>query len=260
MGVARALALALVLGLVPVAGPGAQPGGTVGPALEERVRVQREAKGSEARTDALADETEVLLEEYLTLNREHDALRDYNDQVERLVRGQEAELDALARQFADIELTRQGILPLLARMVQVLSEFVTLDLPFLEDERSARVANLDTLLGRADVSLPEKYRRIMEAYQVEVEYGRTIEAYRAPLPAPGDGRTVELLRIGRTALYYLSLDGREAGRFDPGQRGWVVLEARDRETVARGLRVARKELPPELLQLPVAAPVRVKAP
>jgi hypothetical protein len=107
------------------------------------------------------------------------------------------------------------------------------------------------MMGRADVSLSEKYRRIMEAYQVETEYGRTIEAYQAGLPSDGDNRTVDFLRIGRTSLYYLTLDGREAGVWDSNHQSWQSLPDSYLQAVADGLKVARKQLPPDLLVLPV---------
>ena len=42
------------------------------------------------------------------------------------------------------------------------------------DERRQRAANLKNLLDQPDVSVAEKYRRVMEAYQVETEYGHVL--------------------------------------------------------------------------------------
>jgi hypothetical protein len=101
------------------------------------------------------------------------------------------------------------------------------------------------------VSLSEKYRRILEAYQVETEYGRTIEAYQAALINGDSGRTVDFLRIGRVGLYYLSLDGREAGMWDNKTKQWHVLPTDQNQAVSQGLKVALKQLPPNLLVLPM---------
>jgi hypothetical protein len=126
----------------------------------------------------------------------------------------------------------------------------------LKDERKDRVANLQTLIDRADVTAGEKYRRIMEAYLVEVEYGRTIEAYRGELVVNNDARTVDFLRIGRVGLYYQTLDGGESGYWNSKRGAWEMLDAGYRTAVRDGLRIARKQMPPELLTLPVNVPAQ----
>jgi hypothetical protein len=78
-----------------------------------------------------------------------------------------------------------------------------------------------------------------------------IEAYQAELSSNGDKRTVDFLRIGRTSLYYLTLDGREAGIWDAASQSWQTLPDSYLQAVADGLKVARKQLPPDLLVLPV---------
>ena len=103
-------------------------------------------------------------------------------------------------------------------------------------------------MERADVSLAEKYRRVLEAYQVETEYGRTIEAYQDDLILEDETRTVNFLRIGRVGLYYLTLDGQEAGAWN---EGWQSLDDSYRQAIDKGLKVAKKQLPPDLLVLPL---------
>ena len=84
-------------------------------------------------------------------------------------------------------------------------------MPFLLEERRKRIAGLRDIMNRADVSLSEKYRRVVEAYQIEMDYGRTIEAYDGRLGEGDDARTVQFLRIGRVVLMYQTLDGRRDG-------------------------------------------------
>ena len=103
-------------------------------------------------------------------------------------------------------------------------------------------------MERADVSLAEKYRRVLEAYQVETEYGRTIEAYQDEIVLEDATRTVNFLRIGRVGLYYLTLDGKEAGVWE---QGWHTLDDGYRQAIDKGLKVAKKQLPPDLLVLPL---------
>ena len=121
---------------------------------------------------------------------------------------------SIDQQLRDVETTSREVLPLMQRMLDTLGQFVDLDAPFLLDERKNRVAMLETMMPRADVTLSEKYRRIVEAYQVEMDYGRTLEAYEAKLGDGDDARTVQFLRVGRVALLYQTLDGKETGYWD----------------------------------------------
>jgi hypothetical protein len=116
------------------------------------------------------------------------------------------------------------------------------------------MADLRELMKRSDVSLSEKYRRLMEAYQVENEYGRTIEAYKGSLDTGGAKRTVEFLRVGRVALLYQTVDLEESGRWDPRSKEWVVLDDEYRRPIRDGLRMANKQTAPDLIKIPVSAP------
>lgn len=118
-----------------------------------------------------------------------------------------------------------------------------------------RVEQLKELLNRADISLPEKYRRVMEAYRVEADYGHSIEAYSGDLVRDDAVRTVEFLRLGRVALYYLSLDATTAGYWNRQTRQWQILPDKFRNAVTQGLLIAKKQVPPDLVSLPITAPI-----
>jgi hypothetical protein len=225
--------------------------GALEEAIDTQVNTDQAAQQSQQRIDELADGTTDMVAEYREVLQQTQSLKAYNDQLQTLVNSQRSELTSIAEQLKNIETTQRDIVPLMTQMIDVLEQFVALDLPFLQEERTNRIVALKTMMGRADVSLSEKYRRIMEAYQVETEYGRTIEAYQAELPSNGDKRTVDFLRIGRTSLYYLTLDGREAGIWDAANQSWQTLPDSYLQAVADGLKVARKQLPPDLLVLPV---------
>jgi hypothetical protein len=136
-------------------------------------------------------------------------------------------------------------------MLDSLEAFVELDLPFLPEERSRRVEGLGEMMARSDVTVAEKYRRILEAYQVENEYGRTIEAYQGSVEIDGESRTVDFLRIGRLVLLYQTLDGEDTGMWDATAENWVELGGRYRQPVRQGLRMARKQAAPDLIAVPV---------
>jgi hypothetical protein len=213
----------------------------------------RQEQLTQQRIDQLSEQTRAMLDEYHGLNRELDALGVYNDQLQRLTVSQEEEKALIHQQMEDIELTQQEIVPLMLRMIERLNDFVLNDSPFLRKERLQRVSLLRALMDRSDVSVAEKYRRILEAYQVELDYGRTLETYRDELEIDGDPRTVEFLRVGRIGLYYQTLDGHQAAYWDVQGRSWVPVKATQRLAIRRALRVASQKAAPELLALPVAA-------
>jgi hypothetical protein len=223
-------------------------------AKKARIRGQKEAVESQHRVDDLSQQTQALLGEYRDVLQRTQELRAHNARLERLLKAQRDELDSLARQLDNVQRTQQQIEPLIERMVAVLERFVALDRPFLRKERGMRIASLKRLLNDPGVGLAEKYRRVMEAYQIEMDYGRTIEAYTGELERDKETRTVEFLRIGRIALIYRSLDARHCGYWDQAQRAWVALPASYNGAIARGLRIARKEAPPDLIEVPVSAP------
>jgi hypothetical protein len=142
-------------------------------------------------------------------------------------------------------------------MVERLEQFVALDIPFLSEERHTRLDHLREWLDQSDMTIAEKYRRIMEAYQVETEYGRTIEAYRGAIQLEGRERTVDLLRVGRLALIFLSLYGQEVGQWNRTTEQWQILPRTYRRSIAQGLSIAKKQAAPQLLNLPIPAPVEV---
>jgi len=224
--------------------------------LEKQESIDKSAAASQTRIDKLADQTGNDLQAYRTASQRLESLTIYNQQMEKLIASQQSEVASIKKQTADIDNIETGALPLMLKMTETLEELLKADVPFLKDERQKRLENLRELIDRADVTAGEKYRRIMEAYLVEVDYGRTIEAYRGELVVSNDARTVDFLRIGRVGLYYQTLDGNESGRWNNSRGAWEMLDSAYRTSVRDGLRIARKQTPPELLTLPVNAPAQ----
>jgi len=178
--------------------------------------------------------------------------------LEEQVRSQEEEVASIQRQLVEIETTNREVQPLMQQMVNTLDSFIKLDVPFLLEERTAVVNNLKSVMDRADVSTSEKYRLILEAYQTELEYGRTLETYEGHLGTGATARTVEFARLGRVTLLYRTLDGSETGYWDAQKKDWVV-DPSLRGAIENAIRVAKGEGPPELLIVPVPAPQEVRS-
>ncbi len=169
---------------------------------------------------------------------------------------QESEIASKEEQIDKVTQVERGIMPLMEDMLVSLEEFIQLDVPFLLEERMDRVQRLRRLLVRADVTVAEKYRRLMEAYSIENDYGRKVGVYREPLDVDGEERQADFLRIGRLILIYRTPDEEVAGVWDPRQREWVSLDGDYRTDIRRALRMARDQEAFDLLHLPVPAPVQ----
>lgn len=192
---------------------------------------------------------------YHQILRQAETLASQNNQLEGLLARQQRQLASAARQLENAADIRRHLLPLMGRMVEVLEEFVALDIPFLLQQRQARIITLRETLDAAEISDSEKFRRISEAYQVELDYGRTIEAYDGILAKDSEqARPVVFLRIGRLGLYYLRPDGRAAGLWDRGNRAWQRLPGDLIPALTEGIRIARKQAAADMIRLPLPAP------
>jgi len=226
--------------------------------VKEQLGADEAARASQERINKLDDETQRLLSEYRRALADAESYAIYAEQLAAQVESQNQEMNAMQQQLVEVETTSREVAPLMQRMLDTLEQFVALDVPFLLDERRDRVAKLKQMMTRADVTISEKFRRIIEAYQVEMDYGRTVEAYEAKLGDNADARTVQLLRVGRVGLLYQTLDGKETGYWNAAVKDWVVDDAYG-HSFKEGIAVARKTRAPEMMILPVPAPKESKS-
>ncbi len=207
---------------------------------------------SQARIDKLDDETAALVREYRAALVQLQSLREYNAQLETLIKSQKIEMVSIRKQIEDVTNVDRSIVPLMFRMIDALEQFVKLDVPFMIDARKMRIDNLRELMARSDASPAEKYRKILEAYEIENEYGRTIEAYEGQMDIDGEERTVAFLRIGRVALIYQSLDGDLSGAWSQAERAFQDLDGDFDTEIRNALRIAKQQAAPDLMIIPLS--------
>lgn len=223
----------------------------LGTNFKEQMKSDKITKTSQKSVDMIQAEKEKLFDEYRKTLQKIENAKIYNAQLEKLLINQEEEKSSLTEQIASIKETNEGVVPFMLQMLETLDKMVATDTPFLPKERKTRVKDLKEMMNRADVSTSEKFRRILEAYQIENEYGRTLEAYRGKLMVAGNDMTVDFLRVGRLALIYQTLDQKKQAVWDKKYNKWVELDDDYRRSILTGLKVARKQMAPELLKLPM---------
>ena len=228
---------------------------TVDQVTEEGVKRADAGAAEQQRVEQIANQTDDLLAEYNTVAKVVDGLKTYNSLLQRQVDNQQAEKLALAESIDNVALIERQIVPMMTRMLDAMEEFIRLDTPFLMKERTERLERLREMMERSDVSSAEKFRRVIEAYQIENDYGRTIEAYKGTVDINGTPQEVDFLRVGRVTLAYQSVGGTYTGAWDKETRQFVELPPEKfKSQIADGIRIARKQVAPDLLVVPVTAP------
>ena len=213
------------------------------------------ARKSQAKIDRLADETRDLLSDYKTVVKQIDGLKVYNARLESQIENQMKRVASIDESISQVTVIQRQMTPLVIRMIDGLEQFVELDVPFQKEERLQRIQFLRDNLDRADVTVAEKFRGVLEAYNIELQYGRGVDTYRGTIELNGSPRDVDFLRVGRITLVYQTTDGAISGAWDKSAGAWVDLPSGEYEAAIRkGIRIAKKQATIELLTMPVSAP------
>ena len=211
------------------------------------------AQGSQQRIDNVVDDTRKKEDQYKRLLKEIEGLKIYNTLLQRQIDAQVRKMAQIQESMEQVEVISRQIVPSMTKMIESLQVFIELDVPFLMEERQERLANLEALMGTSDVNDAEKFRKVTEAYQIENDYGSTIEAYSGSLDIGEETRKVDFLRIGRVAFMYQTQDGKMSGVWDQEARRWQEADAYKNE-IRAGLKIAKKQVAPDLVLMPVATP------
>lgn len=224
-------------------------------ALDESRAAVDEGAASQQRVEELDDQAAELLGDFRAAQKQRDLLRRFNASRQREVENQLLEIQGLQQDVENIEGLQRATQPLLDDMMEDLAAFVEADMPFLEEERAARIARLRNVMADSTQTAASRYNLIMEAFQIENEYGRTLDSYEGVVDNNGEELKVEYLRIGRLALIYKTADDSVLRIYDRSVGDFVDLDRGFLDDVVTGMRIAKEQLPPDLMIIPVSAPV-----
>lgn len=255
MFTATAIRLAL-LGAISIVSASVATAQSLEKPIEERVKANESGAESQKRVEEVATATDGLVGEYRLTMKKIESLDIFNNQLRAVVQSQDEELASLQRQIDGVEEVSRAVTPLMLKMIDSLDKFIALDVPFDLEKRKDRVNQLRVLMRRSDVADAERYRRILEAYQIENDYGRTIEAYVGTVSREGAEVPVSYLRVGRLGLLYKTDDGAEVGFYNTKTRAFEPLGSSYMGWVSQALRVAKKQAAPELIKVPLPQPVQ----
>lgn len=210
---------------------------------------------SQKRIDDIADKTDKIISQYHQQRKVVEGLKIYNDRLRRTLTAQEVAMSKLEKSIEDASLIERQIVPLMLRMIDGLEQFVALDLPFKMDERNARIERIKGYLTNANISAAERFRQVLDAYSIENGYGTTIAVYSDVLKVNDEDLNVNILQVGRTGLYYQTLDATRSGYWDKDARQWVELDSSHNEGILRSIRITQGKESKDLMEIPLASPV-----
>lgn len=221
----------------------------VAPALKNSIA---DGKASQQRVEKAADAAVAARLELQNAQLQLRDLEAYNRYMQSLVADQQNELGKLNNQLVAVEQTRQSLIPLMLQMQADLERLVQEDIPLRRDDRLARVEQLKATLARADVSEAEKFRQLLQAYQIEAEYGSRLDHYSAELALDGAPRRVDVLALGRVSLLAMTADRSQAWRWSAEAKQWQVLDSQWLSPIADALEMAVDKKVPQLLNVPLS--------
>lgn len=203
---------------------------------------------SQDKIDDTEKKTDKIVNEWKAVSKQVEGLKLYNEQKRIQIQAQLDLMDQLDEQLVQVVIVQRQIPPLAQRMLESLETFIGLDTPFRLDERQNRIDLVRASLAKPKVTASEQVRQVLEAYNIEAEYGRKIDTYESSLQ---DGTVVNILVIGRIGMFYQTKDEQSSGRWNNETSSWDELPGSYRKPIRNGIRMAKKLAPTDMLLMPV---------
>jgi hypothetical protein len=203
---------------------------------------------SQDKIDDTEKKTDKIVNEWKAVSKQVEGLKLYNEQKRIQIQAQLDLMDQLDEQLVQVVIVQRQIPPLAQRMLESLESFIALDTPFRIEERQNRIDLVRSSLAKPKVTASEQVRQVLEAYNIEAEYGRKIDTYESTLL---DGTVVNILVIGRIGMFYQTKDEQSSGRWNNETNTWDELPGSYRKPIRNGIRMAKKLAPTDMLMMPV---------
>ena len=203
---------------------------------------------SQDKIDLTERQTDKIVNEWKAVSKQVEGLKLYNEQKRIQIKAQLELMDKLDEQLVQVVVMQRQIPPLAQRMLESLESFINLDTPFRIEERTNRIDLVRSSLAKPKVTASEQVRQVLEAYNIEAEYGRKIDTYESTLT---DGTVVNILVVGRIGMFYQTKDEQSSGRWNNDTNSWDELPGSYRKPIRDGIRMAKKLAPIDMLMMPV---------
>ncbi len=209
-------------------------------------------RDSQARINAATDNTENMRNETLVLKEKINALRVYKDYQSALIVDQQAKIDALAEQENALDSLTKTLVPLMFTMISDLDVWIAKDLPIKKEERLARLEAIKQIMDDADISLPDKFQQLLDAYLFEWRYGNEFNYTTSFIDVNDESRYVELVHLGRLVLLARAPDASKYWYYLKNETSWVELSADQHSYLDNVFALAQSALKPTLIHVPLS--------
>jgi len=216
--------------------------------LAQTLSVQQQAQRN---ADAWEQQRVKLVAELERLTLQQQQLDAEKEQLTQKINSCDATIAELQRAIAQSQILTAQMEPFLQETLKLLTQQVDNDLPFLTTERQQRLQQLNASLVDDNLALGEKFRRLLEAVRVEVDYGRNVEVSQITIVKDGREVLLNQLRLGRLALFAQSLDGQSSMIYSMAAQAWVPIDSEYNSGIAQAIEMGLKRRPVDLLTLPI---------
>jgi len=244
-----------VLTLSVLSGVGTLQAQTVDSVMKQSADNTEALATAQQRINGIAEQTESLTQDYRVVLKEVEGLKIYNAQQELQIADQQAQLTQLEESIAGAATLDRDVAPLMEDMIEALDQFIDLDLPFDVDQRKDRIVKLRDNFSNSSLSHAERFRQVLEAYKIELDYGNNVEATTQNINVDGVDLDVNVLRIGRIAMMYQTKDQAITAAWNSDTEDWERLSQGEYgSAVSEGLRIANQQSPINVMTIPAPAP------
>ncbi|HMB31646.1 MAG TPA: DUF3450 domain-containing protein [Desulfohalobiaceae bacterium] len=213
-------------------------------AIQKKLDVQEMA-------DEWIKEKEAIINEMRQMHNEKKWYDFQTKKFQKYIAKQQEKLKRMREDKQELEEMQLKLEPYLKERVSHLDKFIDKDLPFLTESRKAHINYLRESIYDPDLTLTEKLQRVIKAYQREAKYGKTIGAEVRELKRKGNTFKANVLRIGRLKLFYMSMDGKHVGMWDPSNKAWESIDSKYKRSIQKTIDIANQQKTVELVTLPV---------
>ena len=219
--ISMATLLAGLLGTAALGPVHAQEGKSLSDTVARTVATQQE---TQKKQEAWAEEKNDLTARYRAAMAQVDYLDKTRAFEQKEVNSLDASIAELNRRMVESVKLKDNLEDTLNVVVDHLENRVNKDIPFLMNERRERIASVREAIAKPELSAAEKLRRVLEALQVEANYGNTVDVSQERIKVGDEEISADIIRIGRVSVFWRSPDGNRVGEFDRGTGQWVEMD------------------------------------